>query len=164
VKRARPNIKAESSAAVESASIIGKFPTRRNTVRAQVLADLLSSEEVTTIEGVFESSTTRIPAVINVLGDLYVWQIDRHDVSVGTKDGRTPEVRVYYLRQSIIRAAFEAGAAQFIKDVREQRKARRKDAPKARREAERRNIARALRRIDPTQGDFFQGVPNDQGR
>jgi hypothetical protein len=138
--------------------IIGKFPTRRNTVVAQVLADLLGSGEVTTIEGVFESSTTRIPAVINALGDLHGWLIDRHDVSVGTKDGRTPEVRVYYLRQSIIKAAFEAGAAQFIKEVREQRKARRKDAPKARREAERRNIARALRRVDPTQGDLFRGA------
>jgi hypothetical protein len=37
-----------------------------------------------------------------------------------------------------------------------QRKLRRKNAQKARREAERRNIARVLARIDPGQGDFFQ--------
>ena len=70
------------------------------------------------------------------------------------------EDAVYFMTCESILAAFNAGASDFIRSVFEQRKARRKQAPKARREAERRNIARALarQRHNPWQGDFFQGA------
>lgn len=145
----------EMAGAQGDTAIVGIFPARRNTVRANVLADLLEGTRVTSLDGVFESSTTRTSAVIEVMGKLYRWKIDRRDYSVGTNDGRLQQVTIYYLSRATIKAAFNAGAAVFIRDVREQRKARRKLAPKLRREAERRNIARQLARVDPRQGNLL---------
>ena len=155
--------KNEMAGAQGDTAIIGTFPARRNTVRAETLARLLNGERLTGMDAVVGSSTTRLAAAIHMLRTKYEWQINDHDLDVGCKDGRVSEVAVYFMAPEIIEAAFNAGAGDFIKSVFDQRKARRKQAPKARREAERRNIARALarQRHNPWQGDFFQGGTHD---
>jgi len=149
----------EAAGAPGDTAIVGIFMPRRNTVRAETLARLVNGERLTGLGTVAESSTTRLAAAVHVLRTKYDWQIESQDLDVGCKDGRVSEVAVYFMERHNIEAAFNAGAAAFIKSVFEQRKARRKQAPRARREAERRNIARALarQRHDPWQGDFFQG-------
>ena len=151
--------KIEAAGAPGDTAIIGSFMARRNTVRAETLARLLNGERLTGLGAVAESSTTRLAAAVHVLRTKYGWPIEGQDLDVGCKDGRVSEVAVYFMTCESILAAFNAGASDFIKSVFEQRKARRKQAPKARREAERRNIARALarQRHNPWQGDFFQG-------
>jgi hypothetical protein len=139
-----------------NSAIIGTFPKRCNTVRAEVLARLLRGERLTGLDGVYGFSTTRLSAAVHALIHNYGWHIESLKLNTGTNDGRVSEVCAYYLRQSIICAAMAAGAGAFIAEVTTQRKLRRKNAQKARREAERRNIARVLARIDPGQGDFFQ--------
>lgn len=136
---------------------IGCFPTRHNTVTAEVLARLISGENLTGMDAVFGCSTTRLSAVIFYLTEEYGWTIDHVDIDVGTNDGRVAVIRAYYLPRATIRRAFDAGALEFCRSVKDARAKTRKHAPKARAEAEKRNAARAGARHDPNQGSLFSG-------
>lgn len=148
--------KAESSA-LDSVKFTGTFPNRRNTVTAEVLWHLLNGENLTGMEAVFCASTTRLSAVIFYLGEAYDWSVDHVDVDVGTNDGRVAVIRAYYLPRATIRRAFDAGALEFCRSVKDARAKTRKHAPKARAEADKRNAARAAARHDPNQGSLFSG-------
>lgn len=163
MSNARHPEKKEAAGAQGNTAIVGKFMARRNTVRAEILARLLNGERLTGLDAVAGSSTTRLAAAIHALRTKYGWPIEGQDHDVGCRDGRVSEVAAYFMSHQNILAAFNAGASDFIKSVFEQRKARRKQAPKARRKAERRNIARALarQRHSPWQGDLFQGGVHD---
>ena len=50
---------------------IGGFPTRRNTVTAEVLSRLINGENLTGMDAVFSASTTRLSAVIFYLNEVY---------------------------------------------------------------------------------------------
>ena len=142
---------------ITKAPIVGAFPTRHNTVTAEVLSHLINGENLTGMDAVFRASTTRLSAVIFYLNETYGWTIDRVDIDVGTNDGRVTEVRAYYLSRATIRRAFDAGALEFCRSVKEARAKRRKYAPKAKAEAAKRNAARAAAKFDPNQGSLFSG-------
>ena len=155
MKRPTPQ-KAESSA-LNSADFIGAFPTRQNTVTAEVLARLIGGENLTSLDAVYSASTTRLAAVVDYLQDAYGWTIDRVDIDVGCNDGRVAVVRAYYLNRASIRRAFDAGASKFCHSVRDARAKRRTHAPKAKAIADKRNAARATAKFDPNQGSLFSG-------
>ena len=136
---------------------IGGFPTRRNTVTAEVLCRLISGENLTGMDAVYCASTTRLAAVVEYLEKAHDWTIDRVDIDVGCNDGRVAVVRAYYLNRATIRRAFDAGALQFCRSVHEARAMKRKHASKAKAEAAKRNAARAAAKFDPNQGSLFSG-------
>ena len=137
---------------------IGAFPTRYNTVTAEVLARLLRGENLTGMDAVFCASTTRLAATVDYLSTTHGWTIDRFDIDVGCNDGRVAVVKAYYLNRATIRRAFDAGALEFCRNVKDARAKTRKHANKARAEADKRNAARAAARFDPNQGSLFGGA------
>ena len=139
------------------ATRIGSFPTSHNTVVAEVLRRLLSSENLTSIDAVFDCSTTRLSAVIHHLAGKYSWAIDHFDKDVGTNDGRVTSIRAYFLPRHAIQRAFETGATEFCKSVKVARAATRKNAANAKVEAHKNNAARRPTRLDPRQGSLFGG-------
>ena len=136
---------------------IGTFPTRHNTVTAEVLGRLLDGESLTGMDAVFGCSTTRLAAVIHYLAGEYCWSIDHVDMEVGTNDGRVTLIRAYFLPRAVIRKAFDAGALAFCRSVKAARAATRKDAAKAKEQAHRRNVARSAASRDVFQGSLFGG-------
>ena len=138
-----------------TAASIGAFPSRHNTVTAEVLCRLISGENLTGMDAVFGCSTTRLSAVIFYLSEEYGWTIDHVDIDVGTNDGRVVLIRAYFLTRATIRRAFDAGALEFCRSVRDARAKRRKHAPEARSIADKRNAARAAAKFDPNQGSLF---------
>ena len=133
----------------------GGFPTRHNTVTAEVLCRLLEGESLTGMDAVFACSTTRLSAVIHYLAGEYYWAINHVDIDVGTNDGRMTVIRAYFLPRAVIRRAFDTGALEFCRSVKAARAATRKHAPKAKAEAAKRNAARAAAKFDPKQGSLF---------
>ena len=134
---------------------IGAFPTRHNTVTAEILARLIGGENLTGLDAVYSASTTRLAAVVDYLGTSYGWEIDRVDIDVGCNDGRVAVVKAYYLNRPNIRRAFDAGALEFCRSVKAARAATRKGAAKAKEEAHKRNAARSAVKRDLFQGSLF---------
>ena len=79
--------KAESSATRQGVQIIaaGGFPVKQNTVTADVLARLLAGERLTSLDTVYEASTTRLGAVVFYLANDYGWKIQSIDKAVGAR-------------------------------------------------------------------------------
>lgn len=155
MKRPTPQ-KAESSA-LDKPQFTGTFPTRHNTVTAEVLSRLCNGENLTGMDAVFGCSTTRLAAVIHYLAEEYGWNVSHVDIDVGTNDGRVAVIRAYFLPRATIRHAFDRGALEFRRSVKDARAKTRKHAPKAKAEAEKRNAARAAAKFDPNQGALFTG-------
>jgi hypothetical protein len=145
-----------------SDNFIGTFPVRHNTVTSEVLRRLLNGEHLTGMDAVFGCSTTRLAANIHYLSKKYYWNVDHVDIDVGTNDGRVAMVRAYFLPRASIRRAFDAGALEFCRSVNEARAKRRKHAPKAKAEANRRNAARAAAKFNPHQDSLFSGCSDAQ--
>ena len=140
--------------AVNSANSNGSFPLRKDTVTAEVLTQLLRGETLTGLDSVRKANTTRLGAFIFTLEKNYGWTIARHDVFVGTGDGRMPTITAYYLERSTIRAAFDRGALAFCRAVDSAREKQRQNASKLKREANMRNSINAAARRDPRQFDL----------
>ena len=134
----------------------GTLPKRINTVTAAVLAGLLESKEFTGMESVFKQSTTRLSAVINYLEQRYGWCIYRRDIAVGTADGRTPEISIYWLPQATIAKAFENGARGWIDTVNNARLERRKHANECKASAARKNATRKHFKQNPRQDNLWE--------
>ena len=144
-----------------NAVFIGAFPTRHNTVTAEILSRLVQGENLTGMDAVYCASTTRLAAVVEYLEKAHGWKIDRVDIDVGTADGRVTVVKAYYLSRPTIRRAFDAGALAFCQSMKEARAKTRKHASKAKAEASKRNAARAAAKFDPNQGALFsEGATN----
>jgi hypothetical protein len=105
----------------------GRFPTRHDTVRAEVLADLLGGSELTPMSAVRSSSTTRLADAIFALRGMG-WSIETGELTVPTKDGRIANVAAYKMPTGVIASAMTAGAAEFCASVRDARFARRADS------------------------------------
>lgn len=140
-----------------NAVFIGAFPTRHNTVTAEVLSRLINGENLTGMDAVFSASTTRLSAVIFYLNEVYGWPIEHVDMDVGTNDGRVAVIRAYFLTRATIRRALDGGALSFCQSVKAARAKTRKHASKAKAEAAKRNAARAAAKFDPNQGSLFSG-------
>jgi hypothetical protein len=153
--------KEEAGAPGQGAAIVarGMLPVRQNTVTADVLARFIAGERLTGLESVFDSSTTRLAAVVGRLGNDYAWSIKRDDRAAGCKDGRIARVRVYWLCPNQTEAALAAGAGAWCQEVRAARRALRARAAKARNDAARFNASKAARRAaDPRQAGLFGEV------
>jgi hypothetical protein len=102
---------------MDTPNFIGKFPSKRNTVTASVLRDFCCGKQLTSLDTVYESSTTRLAAVVHSLEKNHGWIIQRVDISAPTDDGRVATVTNYFLSRADVVAAFENGARQFCEQV-----------------------------------------------
>lgn len=125
-----PNQTASESAIDNCDFTPGTRPHRLNTVIAAVLASLLETNALTGMESVFKQSSTRLAAHIEYLERKYGWRIERRDVVTGTNDGRIATIVAYWLPQATIAQAFEAGAREWIENVKAARAERRKKSEK----------------------------------
>ena len=151
--------KAESSVTRQGAQIItaGGFPAKQNTVTADVLARLLAGERLTSLDTVYDASTTRLGAVVFYLANDYGWQIQSIDKAAGCNDGRVAWVSEYFMPAEIIVRAMTAGAGEWCAKVKAARRKRRAHAAQARHEASRANAASSARRQHPAQWGLFEG-------
>ena len=139
-------------------SLIGAFPSRHNTVTAEIICRLLEGETLTGMDAVFGCSTTRLSAVVHYLTGKYCWVIDHLDKEVGTNDGRVTLIRAYFLSRTVIQQAGDTGASEFCQSVKAARAAARKNAVKAKAQAHKSNAVRHPSRLDPRQGSLFEGA------
>jgi hypothetical protein len=95
----------------------GRFPSKLNTVTASVLRDLCLRKQTTSLDQVYESSTTRLAATVYSLELNHGWTIQRVDISAPTSDGRVATVTSYFLSPADVRAAFDNGAREFCEQV-----------------------------------------------
>jgi hypothetical protein len=92
----------------------GKFPKGPSTMRAEVLAVLLASEDMTGMESIFEHRKTGLNTVIRALMRKYGWPIERRDFPTNTFDGRAAWASVYCLPQEVIDAALDTGGRDWL--------------------------------------------------
>ena len=107
-----------------AATRIGRFPTGPASMRAQVLAVLLASGDMTGVESIFENRKVTLSTVVRALTRKYGWPIERHDFPTNTADGRAAWASVWSLPQEVIDAALEAGGRDWLVGVRAARGAR----------------------------------------
>jgi hypothetical protein len=96
----------------------GRFPTISGSLRAETLAVLLSPDDMTGVESLFEHRKIALNTVIRALVRKYGWPIERRDFPTNTADGRAAWASVYCLAQEVIDAAIEAGGRDWIDGVR----------------------------------------------
>lgn len=135
----------------------GRLPLKQNTVTAEVLSRLLNGERLTSLDGVYEASTTRLGAVKYSLEKNHGWHIEATDKAAGCIDGRVAWIVEYHLHPEAIGKAMAAGAAAWRNGVRWARMERRKKAAQAEREAARMNEARRKQRQYIGQSSLFEG-------
>ncbi len=93
-------------------------------MRAQVLAVLLASDDMTGMESIFDGRKVTLHTVMRALMRKYGWPIERHDFPTNTADGRAAWATVFSLPQAVIGAALEAGGRDWLDGVQAARKAR----------------------------------------
>ncbi len=94
------------------------------TMRAEVLAVLLRSDNMAGVESIFEHRKVSLSTVIKALIRKYGWPIERRDFPVNTDDGRSAWASVYCLPQEVIDAALEAGGQDWLDGMKAMRAAR----------------------------------------
>lgn len=110
----------------------GRLPKLTGTMRAEVLAVLLASEDMAGMSSPLDGSTTRLSTIVRALTRRYGWPIERGDFPTNTSDGRAAWASVYCLPQEVIDAALDLGARAWIEEVRTTRARRRQLASKRR--------------------------------
>ncbi len=106
------------------AAPIGRFPSGPASLRAQVLAVLLASGDMTGVESIFEHRKVTLTTVVRALMRKYGWPIERHDFPTNTADGRAAWASVFSLPQEVIDAALAAGGSDWLEGVQAARGAR----------------------------------------
>ncbi len=96
----------------------GRFPTMGTSLRARTLAVLLSSDDMTGVESLFEHRKIALNTVIRALTRKYGWPVERQDFPTNTADGRAAWASVYSLPQEVIDAALEAGGRDWMDGMR----------------------------------------------
>ena len=102
-----------------------RFPKGPSSIRAQVLAVLLSSQDMTGCESIFAHRKVALATVIRALTRKYGWPVEREEFPTNTADGRAGWATVYCLPQETIAAAFAAGAQDWLDGVAAARSAKR---------------------------------------
>lgn len=95
----------------------GRFPAGPATLRAQVLAVLLASGDMTGVDSIFDQRKVTLNTVIRALTRKYGWPIERRDFPTNTADGRAAWASVFCLPQDVIDAALAAGGADWLEGV-----------------------------------------------
>lgn len=103
---------------------VGRFPAGPATMRAQVLAVLLASDDMTGMESIFDNRKVTLHTVVRALIRKYGWPVARHDFPTNTADGRAAWASVFSLPQEVIDAALDAGGRDWLQGVRAARGAR----------------------------------------
>jgi hypothetical protein len=106
----------------------GRFPTMSSSLRAETLVVLLSSDDMTGVESLFEHRKITLTTVVRALTRKYGWPIERRDFPTNMADGRAGWASVFCLPQEVIDAALEAGGRDWIEGVRAARAGRAKRA------------------------------------
>lgn len=88
----------------------GRFPAGPASLRAQVLAVLLSADDMTGMESIFDGRKVALNTVIRALVRKYGWPIERRDFPTNTADGRAAWASVYSLPLEVVEAALARGA------------------------------------------------------
>ncbi len=104
---------------------IGSFPAGPASLRAQVLAVLLSSGDMTGVESIFAHRKVTLSTVVRALTRKYGWPVERHDFPTNTADGRAAWASVFSLPQEVIAAALNAGGRDWLDGVAAARQVRR---------------------------------------
>lgn len=102
----------------------GRFPSGPATMRAQVLAVLLSDQDMTGMESIFDGRKVTLTTVIRALTRKYGWPIERRDFPTNTADGRAAWASVFCLPQDVVDAALRGGGADWLEGVAAARGAR----------------------------------------
>ena len=103
---------------------VGRFPTGPATMRAQVLAVLLASDDMTGMESIFDNRKVTLHTVVRALMRKYGWPVERHDFPSNTADGRAAWASVFSLPQEVIDAALAGGGRDWLEGVHAARSAR----------------------------------------
>ena len=103
---------------------IGRFPSGPTSMRAQVLAVLLASSDMTGMESIFDHRKITLNTVVRALMRKYGWPVERHDFPTNTADGRAAWATVFSLPQDVIDAALDAGGRDWLEGVQAARGAR----------------------------------------
>lgn len=103
-----------------------RYPKMPGTLRADVLAVLLASDDMTGIESIFDQRKQSLSTVIRALIRKYGWPIERRDFPTNTADGRAGWASVYCLPQEVIDAALAGAGRDWLDGVRAARTARRR--------------------------------------
>jgi hypothetical protein len=104
----------------------GRFPAMSSSLRAETLVVLLSSDDMTGVESLFEHRKITLTTVIRALVRKYGWPIERRDFPTNTADGRAAWASVFCLPREVIDAALDAGGRDWIEGVRAARAGRAK--------------------------------------
>jgi hypothetical protein len=147
---AQPHDDAELSAP-NCLNFKARFPSRFNTVTAQVLQKLLAGETLTGMDAVFNASTTRLGAYIHALKRDYGWHCEHRDIAVSCKDGRVTEIRAYFFSSETIALALGMNPDDFCQKVVAARAKLRREQQRAQAEAARRNQRGVRLNTDPRQ-------------
>ncbi len=91
-----------------------RFPNSPTTVRAAVLAILLSADDMTGMESIFDGRKTTLNTVIRALKRKYGWPIELRSFPTNTADGRGAWASVFALPQEVIDAAMAAGGRDWL--------------------------------------------------
>ncbi|WP_229477091.1 hypothetical protein [Massilia rubra] len=124
-----------------------RYPKMPGTLRADVLAVLLASDDMTGIESIFDQRKQSLSTVIRALIRKYGWPIERRDFPTNTADGRAGWASVYCLPQEVIDAALAGSGRDWLDGVRAARAARR------RRPLRSPGIAKSKVSLAPDEGD-----------
>lgn len=148
--------KAASSVTGQGAHIMPfSLPVRTNTASAEILARLISGQEITGMDAVFATSTTRLSAHIHYLSQNYAVTTETSERAVGCADGRIATITAYRLPTSLLNRARAAGADRWAASVRAARAALRAKAALAKKKAANLNAARRRSGLPSTQADLF---------
>lgn len=96
----------------------GRFPTIGTSLRAQTLLVLLSNDDMTGVESLFEHRKIALNTVIRALIRKYGWPIERHDFPTNTADGRGAWAAVYSLPVDVVDAAMADGGHDWVAGMR----------------------------------------------
>jgi hypothetical protein len=107
-----------------SKSAPGKFPKLTTTLRSDVLATMLAQDDMTGVENVFASGSTKLATVMRALTRRYRWPIVRREYATNMPDGTVAWVSMYTLPAEAVAGAFALGAETWIAEVREARSRR----------------------------------------
>ena len=108
-----------------AASKAWRYPSTPGTLRAEVLAVLLASDDMASMESIFDQRKVGLSTVIRALMRKYGWPIERRDFPTNTADGRAAWASVYCLPQDVIDAALAGAGRDWLDGVRAARAARR---------------------------------------
>jgi hypothetical protein len=95
----------------------GAFPSKHESVTAEVLMRLIQGEILTSMSMVFGAHTTRLATKVHTLRHENGWDIVSTPATINTVDGRLTKVSEYSLSAASIEAALAKGGTQFCESV-----------------------------------------------